>query len=196
LTPRGFVVIGWREENAMDMLIPDEVLDTKPAIEIVDGRLVQKVSPKARHQELEIRWVLALRAWAGDRGSALHEWRHKFTAPGHRFASLVPDVAYLSRETLEELGPKDAQAPERAPEAVVEILSEGDSERRLAWKVGAYLAAGTRVVFVVDPPRRTVTAHDASAVVRCSPGDTVVHASLPGFAYPVDAMFAGLYLGD
>lgn len=180
----------------MDTLIPDHLLDTKPATEIIDGRLVRKVSPWERHQQLELRWVLALGAWAGERGTALHEWRHKFTAPGHTFASLVPDVAYVSRAVLDELGPKDAQTPPRAPDAVVEILSRGDSERNLAWKVGAYLAAGTRVVFVVNAPRRTVIAHDPGAIVRFGPGDTVVHDSLPGFAYAVDVMFAGLYLGD
>ena len=180
----------------MDMLVPDRLLDTTPATEIIDGRLVQKVSPWERHQRLELRWVLALNAWAGERGSALHEWRHKFTAPGHTFASLVPDVAYVSRAVLDELGPKASQTPPRAPDAVVEILSAGDSERSLAWKIGAYLAAGTHVVFVVDPPRRTVIAHDAHGLVRFCAGDTVVHASLPGFAYPVDAMFEGLYLGD
>ena len=180
----------------MDMLIPDRLLDTKPATEIVDGKLVQKVSPWERHQELELRWVLVLNAWAGARGKALHEWRHKFTAPGHTFASLVPDVAYVSRAVLDELGPKASQTPARAPDAVVEILSAGDFERTLAWKIGAYLAAGTEVVFVVDPPRRTVIAHDRRGLVRFEPGDTVAHAALPGFAYAVDAMFDGLYLGD
>jgi Uma2 family endonuclease len=196
LTLVPLVVIAWREENSMDTLIPDHLLDTKPATEIIDGRLVRKVSPWERHQQLELRWVFALSAWAGERGQALHEWRHKFTAPGHTFASLVPDVAYVPRAVLDELGPKGSQTPPRAPDAAVEILSRGDSERNLAWKVGAYLAAGTHVVFVVDPPRRTVIAHDSGSIVRFGPGDTVVHASLPGFAYAVDAMFAGLYLAD
>ncbi len=179
----------------MHTLIPDHVLDTKPATEIIAGRLVRKVSPWERHQELELRWVLALNAWAGERGKALHEWRHKFTAPGHTFASLVPDVAYVPRAVLDALGPEDSQSPPRAPEAAVEILSRGDSQRDLAWKVGAYLAAGTQVVFVVDPPRRTVLAHDSGGTVRFGPGETVAHPALPGFAYAVDAMFAGLYLG-
>ncbi len=179
----------------MDMLIPDRVLDTKPATEIIDGRLVRKVSPWERHQRLEQRWVAALDAWAGERGTALHEWRHKFTAPGHTFASLVPDVAYVRRAVLDELGPQGSQAPARAPDAVVEILSDGDSERDLAWKVGAYLAAGTQVVFVVDPPHRSVIAHDPRGSLRFGPGEVVGHAALPGFAYPVDVMFAGLYLG-
>jgi Uma2 family endonuclease len=177
------------------MLAPMEIPETKPATELIDGRLVQKMSPKRRHQALEIRWTLALRAWGGDRGDAYHEWRHEFRAPGHSFASLVPDIAYLSRESLEELGPAASEAPPRAPEIAVEILSAGESERHLTWKIGAYLAAGTRVVFVVDPPRRTVVAHARGGVERFGPGDVVRHATMPAFAYAVDVMFEGLYLG-
>ncbi len=177
------------------MLAPMEIPETKPATELIDGRLVQKMSPKRRHQELELRWTLALRAWAGDRGRAIHEWRHEFRAPGHSFASLVPDIAYLSRESLDALGPAASEAPPRAPEIAVEILSAGESERHLAWKIGAYLAAGTRVVFVVDPPQRTVIAHAREGIERFGPGDTVRHAALPGFAYAIDPMFEGLYLG-
>jgi hypothetical protein len=120
---------------------------------------------------------------------------HEFHAPGTRFASLVPDVAYLSREAVEALGDAASESPPRAPEIAVEILSAGENERRLAWKIAAYLAAGTRVVFVVDPPRRTVIAHAREGTTRFGPGDVVTHASMPGFAYDVDAMFEGLYLG-
>jgi len=178
------------------MLAPIPIPETKPATELIDGRLVQKMSPKRRHQELEFRWTVALREWGGDRGGAYHEWRHEFTAPGRTFASLVPDVAYLTREILDELGPSASESPPRAPQIAVEILSKGESERNLAWKIGAYLDAGTEVVFVVDPPRRTVVAHDRNGVARFVPGETVTHLLMPGFAYEIDAMFDGLYLGD
>lgn len=177
------------------MPIPDEALDWKPPFEIVDGRLERKMSPQLRHQVLEKRWVAAFDAWAAGRGEGLTEWRHKFTAPGKSFASLVPDVVYVSYETLERLGPQAAEAPPQAPEVAVEILSPGESQRVLKWKIEAYLGAGARVVFVVDPPRRTVVAHAADGVVYFGPGDTVAHPALPGFAFSVDAMFSGLYLG-
>ncbi|MEA2784380.1 MAG: hypothetical protein QOF71_484 [Candidatus Eremiobacteraeota bacterium] len=177
------------------MLAPMEIPETQPATELVDGRLVQKLSPKWRHQELELRWTHALRAWGGEGARAIHEWRHEFRAPGHSFASLVPDVAYLSRESSDALGPAASEAPMRAPEVAVEILSAGESERYLAWKVAAYLAAGTLVVFVVDPPKRTVIAHSRDKVQRFGPGDTVRHVTMPGFSYAIDAMFAELYLG-
>jgi Uma2 family endonuclease len=177
------------------MLAPIKIPETTPATELIDGRLVQKMSPKFRHQELELRWTLALRAWANGRGRATFEWRHEFTAPGHRFASLVPDVAYLNEESVAALGPAGSESPDLAPDVAVEILSAGESESRLKWKIGAYLSAGTKVVFVVDPPRRTVVAHAAGGVQRFGPGETVCHSSLPGFAIAIDAMFEGLYLG-
>lgn len=177
------------------MLAPISIPETKPATELIGGRLVQKMSPKRRHQELELRWTLALRAWAGERGDAYHEWRHEFRAPGRAFASLVPDIAYLSREALDELGPAASEAPRRAPEIAVEILSAGESQKHIAWKVGAYLAAGTRVVFVVDPPKRTVIAYARESVTQFGPGDTVRHTTMPDFAFAIDVMFDGLYLG-
>ena len=171
------------------------VPETTPATELIDGRLVQKISGMRRHQSLELRWTMTLRAWGRDDGEAIHEWRHEFRAPGHSFASLVPDIAYLSNESLDALGPAASETALRAPEIVVEILSAGESERNLTWKIGAYLAAGTRVVFVVDPPKRTVIAHSPDGVERFGPGDTVRHATMPGFEYVIDAMFEGLYLG-
>jgi Uma2 family endonuclease len=163
--------------------------------ELIDGRLVRKMSPKRRHQTLEKRWIGALDAWAGDRGEALAEWRFEFKPPGFTFSSLQPDVAYLSRPALDELGPAGAEKPKRAPEIAVEIISAGDRERDLAWKVGAYLAGGTLVIFVVDPPQRTVIAHSRDAVTRFGPGETVTHDAMPGFGYPINVMFEGLYLG-
>ena len=182
---------------------PVRIPTAKPAIELIDGRLVQKMSPQTRHQVLEKRWTRALDAWAGARGESLAESRFQFRAPGRAFGSLVPDVAFLSRAALNEFGPAASEIPPCPPEIAVEILSPGDSQRRLEWKIGAYLAAGTRVIFVVDPPNRTVIAYDRRHVAigeyngaRFGPGDTVTHAAMPGFAYAVDAMFEGLYLGD
>jgi Uma2 family endonuclease len=138
--------------------------------ELIDGRLVRKMSPKRRHQKLELRWVAALQSWAGDDGEALTEWRFAFQAPGFTFGSLQPDVAYLSRAALDELGPAGSEKPKRAPEIVVEIISAGDREPDLAWKVRAYLAAGTWVVFIVDPPKRTVIAHSPAGTAHFGPG--------------------------
>jgi hypothetical protein len=41
---------------------PVPIPHAKPAFELIDGALVQKLSPKRRHQALEKRWVAALDA--------------------------------------------------------------------------------------------------------------------------------------
>jgi hypothetical protein len=100
------------------MFAPISVPETQPATELVDGYLVQKKGGELRHQ-------------------------HEFTAPGHCFALLVPDVAFQSAETLVKLGPEGSEAPACAPQVAVEILSVGEPGSPLAWGIGAYLAAGT-----------------------------------------------------
>jgi|SRR5947209_15420445 len=178
-------------EIVYEVLEPVPIPATKPPTELVDGRLVQKTGGERAHQALEKRWVAALDAWAGHHGRVLHEWRHQFHAPGHSFASLVPDVAYLPHETLDTLGPDASETPPCAPDIAVEVLSLGDSQDSLGWKIGAYLAAGTSVLFVVDPLKRKVTAHSRNDVKRFGPGETVMHPLVPGFAYAVDSMFEG-----
>lgn len=177
------------------MEAPVHIPEAKPAYEYIDGRLVQKMSPKRRHQWLAMRWAKRLEAWSGVEGSALTEWRVNFRAPGRRWGSLVPDVAYFSAEALALLSIEQREEPPIAPDVAVEILSAGDLPQDLDWKVGAYLGAGTAVVFVIDPPARAVVAHARGSVATFISGDMLTHPALPGFSYSLDEMFAGLYLG-
>ena len=111
-------------------------------------------------------------------------------------------MAYVTFETLEQLGPA-RETPQRAPEIAVEILSPGHSERNMTWKVAAYLDAGTRALFVVDPACSVVIAYappatgsEPAGITRFGPGEIVTHPAMPGFAYAVDTMFSGRYLQD
>jgi Uma2 family endonuclease len=78
-----------------------------------------------------------------------------------------------------------------APELVVEILSpeRPDTDQ----KVLEYLAIGVRLVLVVDPPGRTISAHRPHGVVRLyKEGDVVpCDAALPGFSLPVAEVLDG-----
>ena len=66
----------------------------------------------------------------------------------------APDVAFVSRERLPD--PEPAGYAALAPDLVVEVLSPGDRPGETLAKVGDWLNAGTRIVWVVDPRRRVV----------------------------------------
>lgn len=64
------------------------------------------------------------------------------------------DVAYFSFERLPK-GPLPQGYPEMAPEVVFEVLSPDDRWVNISAKITEYLVAGVKLVFVVDPDRRT-----------------------------------------
>ncbi|MBD5634855.1 MAG: Uma2 family endonuclease [Candidatus Eremiobacteraeota bacterium] len=138
------------------------VPETEPATEWILGEAVQKVSPKRRHALLQAALVGVIRQWSRGRGDAGTEWRFRISPPGERPRPLVPDIAYLSNERKTGLTGDDLEVPRVAPDLVVEILSPDDRADRVASKRETYLAAGTRLVIVVDPDTRTLHAYDAA----------------------------------
>jgi Uma2 family endonuclease len=102
-----------------------------------------------------------------------------------------PDAAFVSFERMPDVPAGFAPV---APDLAVEVLSPGDTASELQERLDDYFAAGTRAVWVVDPDRRTVTLHSATAPTRrLREGDTLDGADVvPGFAVPVRALFEGL----
>lgn len=64
----------------------------------------------------------------------------------------APDIAFVTRERLPD--PDLPGYPALAPDLVVEVSSPGDRPGETLTKVGEWLTAGTRLVWVVDPVRR------------------------------------------
>ena len=81
------------------------------------------------------------------------------------------------------------------PDLAVEVRSEGDygpaGERDTDAKRGEYFAAGTAVVWDVDPVAETITAHRAGRPPAVSARGDVADAepSLPGFRLSVADVF-------
>jgi len=65
----------------------------------------------------------------------------------------APDVAFVVRERLAHI-PDEGYA-ELAPDWVAEILSPSDRPGEVLEKVGQWLGAGVRVVWVLDQPGAT-----------------------------------------
>lgn len=93
----------------------------------------------------------------------------------------VPDLTFVARHRLPD-GPPDGFL-RVMPDLVVEVLSPGDSERQVMDKVGEYLAAGVRLVWVVDPQARRASVHrSVTDVHSLAPEDDLDGGNIvPGF---------------
>jgi Uma2 family endonuclease len=67
------------------------------------------------------------------------------------------DVAFVRRERASEIGIPAGYWPE-APDLAVEVVSPADRRRDFEAKCRAYLASGSRLVWLVDPPCQEPTA--------------------------------------
>lgn len=171
-----------------EIVLPDNF---KPALEWVNNRILQKMSPQRKHALAQGRFWNALDAWAraNGTGTAGTEWRFQVQPPGQIRRPLVPDAAYLSYDRM----PRDEQerlgTPAIAPDAVVEILSRGDKPADIDEKIRVYLAAGTQVVFVVDTELKTVAIHDGDGERVVSESEFVEHRSLLGLRFAARELF-------
>jgi Uma2 family endonuclease len=102
----------------------------------------------------------------------------------------APDLAFLRSERVPP--GRRLKFIEGPPDLAVEILSPDARASEVAAKTEAWLTAGTRMVWNVDPRNNTVTIH-----VPSQPPRTLAVADqldggdvLPGFSCPVSVVFA------
>ena len=99
-----------------------------------------------------------------------------------------PDLSFLVRERL--VGFDDSRFFEGAPDLAVEILSPSNRPGEVRAKVAEYLAAGARLVWVLDPERRVVTIYRELLRPRQVGADAVLDGEdvVPGFEIAVAAI--------
>jgi Uma2 family endonuclease len=103
----------------------------------------------------------------------------------------APDIAFIQEENLPDVDPTEAYWP-YAPDLAVEVVSPRDTTGDVDDKIRAWLDAGTRLVWVVDPRLQTVTSYRSGADVTLNAagqpldgGDVVV-----GFSCAIDEIFS------
>lgn len=101
---------------------------------------------------------------------------------------LVPDVAFVSTARLPEDRSKGSPIP---PDLAVEVVSPTDVHSRVAQKAFAYLDAGTRLVWVIDPVTKTVTVYRSETdITLLTRNDTLTCEDVvEGFVCQVEALF-------
>jgi Uma2 family endonuclease len=103
----------------------------------------------------------------------------------------APDVGFIAKARLK---PLTGKYYEMAPDLAVEVVSPGDTARQMRRKANQYLAAGTRLVWVIYPEDHGVDVYQPDHDPRSlKVGDTLDGADvLLGFSLPVKEIFATL----
>ena len=165
--------------------------DADERYELVAGFIVAEPRPLPRHGWVAVRiasllerHVRAARLGAVSAESGFLLGRSPDTLRG-------PDVAFVSRERLAAYCASMRGYFPGPPDLAVEVLSPSDRWGELRGKVADYLAAGTRMVWVVDPERRQVTTYRALLAPRILREDDVLEgeAVVPGFSVAVAELF-------
>jgi Uma2 family endonuclease len=106
----------------------------------------------------------------------------------------IPDVSFISWDRLPERRIPSKALPDVTPDLAVEILSEGNTPGEMDRKRKDYFFAGTRLVWYIDPARRTVRVYTSpdQYIELTEPQTLDGGAVLPGFALPLAQLFARL----
>ena len=148
--------------------------------ELVDGEIV--VSPAGfRHGVVSVRLSARLLAFveAQDLGYVV-ESSTGFRLPGGNVRA--PDVSFISNGRFEG-GRIPEGFADGAPDLAVEVLSPDDQPRAVLDKVGEYLQAGVRLVWVIDPVAARAAVYRSPTDAReLKAGDSLDGEDvLPGF---------------
>lgn len=103
----------------------------------------------------------------------------------------APDVGFVRRERI-PAGEFTEKFWPGAPDLAVEVMSPNNTLSEVDEKVEDYTAAGVRLIWVVNPKKRTVTVyHLNSEPIALSEGDTLDGLDVvTGFQYNVARLFA------
>ena len=158
--------------------------------ELVRGELIQMAPPGLVHGRFTLRVARHLADYVEVEGLGAVYAETGFRLAFEPDTVRAPDASFISRERLDEIGETDGYWP-GAPDLVVEVISPNDRYTEVEAKVAEWLAAGARMVIVVNPRRRSVRVHrsptDVDDLVE---GDSIEGGDVvPGWSMPVSGLF-------
>ncbi len=187
-------------EDAEVIDLPHEVLtlddflrlpEIKPALEFIDGRIIQKMSPNLPHSLIGTEFPARINASSRPRiGRAVVELRCSFGGE-----SFVPDISFFRRGRLPRR--KSGEYAERVlvpPDLTIEIISPGQTVAKLSARIARCLSKGVRMSWLVQPRHARVLVFrpgqppEELRLGQHLSGDDVI----PGFILPLDELFGWL----
>lgn len=155
--------------------------------EVVDGELVKMSPAGLRHERVIMRlaghlvpYVIAHKLGDVVGSNAM------YVLPSANKRS--PDISFIPAGTLD----RNAVFPDGAPALAVEVLSPGDSRSYMAKKVVDYFRGGVRLLWIIDPRKRTATAYRSPTDRREIGVDGELDGEdvVPGFRVKLAELFA------
>lgn len=157
--------------------------------ELVAGHILVREPPGFLHGDVAARLLIAIGTHVNARrlGRVLAA-ETGFTLFRNPDTVRAPDVAFVRTERI------PAQPmytyPEFAPDLAVEVLSISDRAGKVLSKVGDWLDAGARLVWIVDPVRRLARVYRADGTVTSLSADETLDGEdvLPELRIPLADM--------
>lgn len=101
-----------------------------------------------------------------------------------------PDISFVARDRF-PAGRLPSVYLDGAPDLAIEILSPSNRPAEMRERVMAFLAAGSREIWLVDPREQQVRVHGADGSIDVLESTDVLTSDLlPGFRCPVADIFA------
>jgi Uma2 family endonuclease len=168
--------------------MPEELDQNGNALhrELINGEVVTMPHAAQRHDIIRSNIFEALIVYLREnRGLGLKAFPDsQFVVSGHD--AFIPDVSILA---ISRLNPNEQKYVSGSPELAIEVVSPSESAAYLRIKTEAYLANGSRSVWIVFPEVRSVMVYTRDAVREFKGSQSIEDPLLPGFSTPVSAFF-------
>jgi len=163
--------------------------DDRSLCELVDGVLVEK--PMGIYESVVAIWIVRLMTPYFNQ----HDPGILSGADGpFRLAKGVvrlPDVCFVSWSKIPDRRNWIKAISDLSPDLAIEVLSPGNTRKEMERKLREYFAAGTKLVWHIDPRKRSAIAYSSAAQFTMHGADEPLDASvvLPGFTLSLKELF-------
>lgn len=168
-----------------------ELADDGLRHELVDGDLRTMTPPGAEHGRVAATVAGLLFAHARESGAGVtFAAETGFMLTTDPDTVRAPDAAFVAFGRAEAVGRTERYWP-GPPDFAAEVVSPGDTFADVEAKALAWLEAGTRIVLVLDPARRTATVYRQGGGAQVHTGDAVLELgdAVPGWSVALPELF-------